>query len=268
MHYGVYTLFAFAMALLAGCSSLTSPARVHALADGKGYWIDYDASRRGTVLVGQDPATQKFAFRSCAEPAPDVALSFASKIESQLSYKEITGQAKGDLAISAVKLADRSQMVMFFREALFRLCEISVNQSLTNGEISVLYTKIIDTALRLGSDKAIDADIQIAKANLAQAEATIATAAAERAQKVEMAKTKDAAVNLKLKQEINDLDTLIVKTAEEKKGFATQLLSANQAKKAEVEADNTQAIAAQAKGDEISKDPTKAQPLLPSTTTK
>lgn len=269
MHYVIFTFLACGLTLLSGCSSMTSPARVHALADGKGYWFDYDATRRGTVLVGQDPATQKFAFRSCAEPAPDVALSLASKIESQLSYKEISGQAKGELAINAVKLADRSQMVMFFREALFRLCEISINQNLNNSEITVLYTQIINTALRLGSEKAIDADILSIKANLTQAEANISAAAAARAQaEAEKAKAFDVSEKQKLQQKIDELNNQITKAAEEKKVFATQLLNANQIKKAEVEADNTKATTAQAKGDEISKDPSKALPSNPVTTAK
>lgn len=268
MHFITHVVLALGIPLLSGCAGLTSPARMHELGDGKGYWFDYDASRRGTVLVGQDPKTQKFAFRSCAEPAPDVALSLASKIESQLSYKEISGQAKGDLAINAVKLADRSQMVMFFREALFRLCEISINQNLSNGEITGLYTEIIKTALRLGSDKAIDADILQIKANLAQAEATISTAATARAlAETEKVKANDISEKQKLQQKIEDLNAQITKAAEDKKAFATQLLSANQIKRAEVEADNTKATTAQVKGDEIIKDPNKAQPLVTSSGT-
>lgn len=242
-----------------GCSTLTSPARIHELESGKSYWFDYDATRRGTILVSADSNAKEKVLRSCAEPAPDVALNLASKIESQLSYKDISGQAKGDLAINAVKLAERSQMVMFFREALFRLCEISVNSSLSSTEISNLYGRIIDTALRLGSDKAIDVDLTKIKLELVQVEAAMASAAAQRAQaEADKAKANDAAERQRLQQQIDSLNIQIAKAGEDKKALGTQLVSLSEAKKAEASADAQKGTEAKEKGEEVSKDPTKA----------
>ena len=34
------------------------------------------------------------------------------------------------MAINVVKLAERSQMVLFFREALYRVCEVSLNENI------------------------------------------------------------------------------------------------------------------------------------------
>lgn len=147
---------------LCGCSVFTGPARKHDLETTKNYWFEYDATRRGTVLVSV-PANGSTTFRSCAEPSPDVANSLTSKIESQLQYKDLSVEAKGELAVNAVKLADRTQMVMFFREALFRVCEISLNVSLSPEVVGRLYDRIIDTALHLGTDKAFDFDAQKAQ---------------------------------------------------------------------------------------------------------
>jgi len=140
---------------LPACASLTSPARVHALKPGQNYWLDYDATRRGTVVAADGGAT-----RSCAEPSPDMALQLVADIQANMEYQDVDAQAKGSVATTAVKLAERSQMLLFFREALYRVCEISLNTDLSDEQIVQLYGQIVRTALLLGSDKAIEADVE------------------------------------------------------------------------------------------------------------
>lgn len=55
---------------LSGCANFIAPAREHSLDPSKQYWFDYDASRRGAVMV---PNTAKI--KMCSEPSPDVALT-------------------------------------------------------------------------------------------------------------------------------------------------------------------------------------------------
>lgn len=163
-----------------GCASFTSPGRSTALEDGKSYWFDYDASRRGTLLVVSNGTATDKKIRTCAEPAPDVAFTLTSKIESELKYKDLDAKAKGEVATQALKLADRTQMVMFIREAMFRLCEINMVQPLESKNLTSLYDQILNIALRLGSDKMIEYDIIIAEATLKKAEKELEATQARR----------------------------------------------------------------------------------------
>ena len=137
--------FAFVAPLLlviTGCANLTSPARNHEIDPTKAYWFDYDASRRGTLVL---PADKKV--KTCAEPSPDVALTLVSKLEATLK-PEAGGDAtaKAEFSATVVELAKRTQMVMFLREALFRLCEQSINGDFTVKDVVGLYKEVITAA--------------------------------------------------------------------------------------------------------------------------
>jgi hypothetical protein len=149
-----------AVALLSGCANLTSPARSSQLDDKKAYWFDYDASRRGAILVSSDSK-----FKSCSEPSPDVALTLVTKLEASLK-KDGVEEAKGNAEFNAsvVKLAERTQMVMFLREALFRLCEQSLNQNFTKDEVLAAYKNVIDGAIEIVKTDGKKADAEKAKA--------------------------------------------------------------------------------------------------------
>ncbi|MFZ3185263.1 MAG: hypothetical protein WA173_14110 [Pseudomonas sp.] len=146
--------------LLSGCTNLTSPAREHSLDPAKNYWFDYDASRRGAVMI---PGNSEM--KICSEPSPDVALNLVSKIETSIEKTEI-GKAEGSAEFNTaiVKLAERTQMVMFLRESLYRLCEQSLNQKFTPAEVITAYSNVIATAAK------------IAEADRLKAEATAANA--------------------------------------------------------------------------------------------
>lgn len=145
---------------LSGCANLTSPARSTVLEDNKGYWFDYDAARRGTLLVPQSSQ-----LRACSEPSPDVALALVSKLEASLG-KEGVGEAsgKGEFSSSVVKLAERTTTVMFLRESLYRLCEQSLNQNFTKEEILAAYEKVIDAALEIVKTDKTNAETELVKA--------------------------------------------------------------------------------------------------------
>lgn len=160
MKLSIVMCFVSAAFLCAGCSSLTSPARLHKLEPGSSYWFDYDASRRGTVLTTSADANGRTIVKACSEPAPDIAYQMIA--EAQLKLSQPTTQSAsvgGSGAQAAQVLSERSQMVLFFREALFRVCEISMNQQIPPADLAKLYESIIHTALRLGSDKAFEVDL-------------------------------------------------------------------------------------------------------------
>jgi hypothetical protein len=150
-----------------GCASFSGPAREHLLEDGKTYWFDYDASRRGAVLI---PGYEKGGVAICAEPSPDVAMEFANKFLAKLSYQGVTAETQAEINTKVLQLAQRTQTIMYLRESLYRLCELSVNNRLSVDQIMELYEKVIAAAEEL------------AKAEVSQAAAAQATAEARKAE--------------------------------------------------------------------------------------
>ena len=152
----VFSLFA-----IQGCAHFTPPARHHELDPTKTYWLDYDATRRGTLLL---PGNTNF--KTCAEPSPDVALTLVSKIEGSLEKPGFASvEAKAEFDATVVQLAKRTQMVMFLREAMYRLCEQSLNNSFAEKDIIDTYTKILEAAIKI-----VDTDHSEAKARATEAQ--------------------------------------------------------------------------------------------------
>lgn len=74
-------------------------------------------------------------------------MSLVSKLDVSLEkHATANAEASAEFSASVVKLAERTQMVMFLREALYRLCEQSLNQEFDAGEVLSAYNKAIDTA--------------------------------------------------------------------------------------------------------------------------
>ncbi|WP_124983225.1 hypothetical protein [Ralstonia solanacearum] len=153
-----------AATILSGCENLTSPARDTQLNGGGPYWLDYSATRRGTLVVPSDKL-----IKTCAEPSPDVALSTTSNVDAALkavatpaSSSNVDATAKLDFAATVVELQKRTQMVSFLRESLFRLCEQSLNQQFTSNQVLLQFADIIKAARDLAET---DAQIAIDKAN-------------------------------------------------------------------------------------------------------
>lgn len=155
-------IVAVTLSLLTGCANLTDPARRTELEDKSPYWFDYDASRRGAIMV---PKESKL--KICSEPSPDVALNLVTKLEATVK-KDAVGQVGGDAEFnsSVVKLAERTQMVMFLRETLYRLCEQSLNHEFSSTELIGAYEEAIRIAGSL-----VETDRENAKTQKAKAEA-------------------------------------------------------------------------------------------------
>jgi len=131
---------------LCGCASLTPPSRHHALEEGKTYWLDYDASRRGAIII---PKHEKKNVAICSEPSPDVALDIVDRFKANVGTGKITVGAEVDVEEQVIQLARRSQTLMFLREALYRLCELSLNYQLNEIMVRDLYEKVIDAAAKM-----------------------------------------------------------------------------------------------------------------------
>jgi hypothetical protein len=57
--------------------------------------------------------------------------------------------ASAEFNAMVVQLAKRTQMVMFLREAMYRLCEQSLNNRFDKEDILLTYTKILDAATQI-----------------------------------------------------------------------------------------------------------------------
>ncbi|SMN01949.1 hypothetical protein SPONN_265 [uncultured Candidatus Thioglobus sp.] len=147
-----YIITLIMLTLISGCAGLTSPARKHEL-DKDVYWIEYDATRRGSVVALNDKI-----WKSCAEPTPDVAISTLAKLEVKIGVK-------GELTQNIVNLAEKTQMVLFLRESLFRLCEISINNNMPSKDVETLYKGVMNAALALVTKESKETD---AKTKLVQ----------------------------------------------------------------------------------------------------
>jgi len=132
------------VALAAGCRTFTSPARSRKVNDSV-TWIDYDATRRGTVIV----KTADGKFRVLSEPAPDVAMGVVSEFVGKASYQGISGEASAKVTETIAELGKRTETIMFLRESMFRLNELQSVAEITSDEAVRLYEKVLEAALAL-----------------------------------------------------------------------------------------------------------------------
>jgi len=156
----LFWVSAIAIALV-GCSSFTSPARYHLLEEGKPYWLDYSAERRGTIII---PKNANYNITVCAEPSPDVALDIVDRFKANVGTGKLTVGAEMDVEEKVIQLAKRTQTIMFLRESLYRLCELSLNYQLDETQVRELYEKVIATAGKM-------ADAELANAQQTKIEA-------------------------------------------------------------------------------------------------
>lgn len=119
---------------LCGCSAFFPPAEKNELKSGA-YWLNYDAERRGAVILPKDGD-----YQYCAEPAPDVARSLINKIQADIKDR---GNGSIESDVNAIELAGRTNTVLIAREALYRLCEININKSLSGAEVVKMFDATI-----------------------------------------------------------------------------------------------------------------------------
>lgn len=151
----------FMLLASAGCTNLTSPSSATVLEPGSAYWLSYDASRRGTVVV---PANS--TIKSCSEPAPDVGLSFANSLKGGLELP--SGAKVSDIEVAlnatAMALAGRDDVVLLAREALFRICEANLNGSISAAEVPSLLKTVFDAVKEIAVAQAQKAEGEAKKA--------------------------------------------------------------------------------------------------------
>lgn len=159
---------ALATLFLSGCAGLgtKSAGRDEAPDSHKQYWAKYDHSLKpvtpavtlseklgmteparpaagaAATAAAAPAAAPAPAIRSCAEAAPDATLKLIARLEAT------QGKAQGgsaELDASVVRLAERTQMLSFLRESLYRTCERAAAGQISKEEAAAAYDKVMNS---------------------------------------------------------------------------------------------------------------------------
>lgn len=158
---------ALATVVLSGCAGLgtKSAGRDEAPDTHKQYWAKYDHSLKpvtpavtlseklgmpeparpatgGAAAAATAAAAPAPAVRSCAEAAPDATLKLIARLEATQG-KSQGGSA--ELDASVVRLAERTQMLSFLRESLYRTCERAAAGQISKDEAAAAYDKVMNS---------------------------------------------------------------------------------------------------------------------------
>lgn len=154
MNRGLATIVVALTVVLAGCNTFTPPSQMKPVTDDGVYWMSYNSDRRGAIVVRGDSK-----IKICSEPAPDTASSFESELKV---VKQEVAEASGKAGQSVVILPGRNSTVLTLREALYRLCELSLNRSDVPPErLMDAYDKVITAVTQYAN---AEAQIETAKA--------------------------------------------------------------------------------------------------------
>jgi len=126
---------------------------------GTGYWMDYDATRRGAVILfGEDGKAYVLS-----EPSPDAAVNLTQSYLAKLNYKEIGMEGSLDLAEEIAQLGKRTSTIMFLRESLYRLAELANSGELDEESIE-LFKIAMDSALKLAESEFMQSEASLERA--------------------------------------------------------------------------------------------------------
>jgi hypothetical protein len=155
---------ALAALMLSGCAGLMKPTPQKADPNNQQnqYWSKYDHSLKpvtppvtlseklglpepsrpaagGGAAAAVAPAP---VVRSCAEAAPDATLKLIARLEATQGK---TQGGSAELDASMVRMAERTQMLSFLRESLYRTCERAAAGQISKEEASAAYDKVMNS---------------------------------------------------------------------------------------------------------------------------
>lgn len=161
------TIAALALVLLSGCANFHAPSARKELKPDQSYWMSYDASRRGAIIVAEGTHV-----KTCAEPTPDVAMSFVNTLKGDYTLPGNTSATGVDASFNAtaMALAGRDNVVLLAREALFRICEGSINGTIAQADVRPLFENVFQQVTRIAEAQAhkAESDAQTARSQVQQ----------------------------------------------------------------------------------------------------
>lgn len=137
-----------------------------------------DAKQRAIITVSREDDNGKNMRMFCAEPSPDALSAISSAFATSLSVG-IPGRGEGAGALgtalteAASQLGTRNATIQLLRDGFYRLCEASLNASLTKREYQLLANKYVNSMVTLLAIEQLlptgDEEVQIVEAGDARA---------------------------------------------------------------------------------------------------
>lgn len=136
--------------------AVVSPTHVYPVDEG-GDVAAYDSRGRGAYIL-----SEQSKLKVCAEPPPDASANMGTQsalkqsIEASAEYEMIKAalnSATEHERSTSSEISDvvaRSELVLFMRDALYRICELNLNRVITNEEAHADFRKLLDVARHLG----------------------------------------------------------------------------------------------------------------------
>jgi hypothetical protein len=132
-----------------------SGCAIHKLNDNgsNAYMIKYDSNSRGQFFFPDDKK-----MKLISEPSPDTVLQSTYAFTGKMNYQSVTGEVSANLTSQALQLGQRTEMIMFLRETMFRLSEAGNNAGWSPKDYKDLYNKIIKAAVILAQTEQTEAE--------------------------------------------------------------------------------------------------------------
>jgi hypothetical protein len=166
--------------LTQACSSLQpSGSKVLQVGKSNNRVVTFPSNRRGAYFIDKN-SQMKF----CAEPAPDVARESFRELSARINANidpstKVDAAAQSRLDAKALELAGRTELLLVAREMLYRACELSLNNDISEETVLRLYTNVSELirALALKDKKQAETDLFDAKARVLREERAIKSGA-------------------------------------------------------------------------------------------
>lgn len=140
--------------LVSGCRTFTKPAHAKAIEVDNVLWMDFDATRRGGVIISTDSK-----FKVLFEPTPDVAVASVAEIITKLSItNQISAENSVKITESLTSLGEVTATVKALRESLFRISELAANNQIDSNQTVMLYTNALEAVIKLAQSQANKSD--------------------------------------------------------------------------------------------------------------
>ena len=140
--------------LVSGCRTFTKPAHAKSFHDDKVLWMDFDATRRGAVLISTNTA-----YKVVFEPTPDVAMGVVAEIVTKFSItNQISAENSVKITESLTSLGEVTTTVKALRESLFRISELAANNQINPEQTETLYKEALKTMIKLAEAQANKSD--------------------------------------------------------------------------------------------------------------
>jgi hypothetical protein len=173
--------------ILIGCGNLASQKRgdvvLQDTGELKGKLMTVPAQLRNVYIKNPTADNSPPSYISCAEPAPDAALSDTFKliagltqdVSTDASTADVAAKAGKKLAINsdfqtsttAMELAGRTQLVLLARELLYRACEYRSNNWLKEAEVKDAYNSVIKALVTMTDTEKTNAEAKAKNADTA-----------------------------------------------------------------------------------------------------